>query len=415
MTKKSEPASATTNGKEEADMSQNFDQNLDEFRKAINFGNTYPVGGNSSPNATIGAGPTLGSVPASNLQQVVSQTLQGVLGRSFKPGDTESFKAALDVSFEVEEKGGKDVFTHVPRAYPAVGATDLGAGISGAQYSLVSFAKGLHEQTQPLLRDLHSLNANVDDQDLEAVKAIFTPAWDEFIAELSREGGPRASRADELAESIYRTQGTTVENGKGHLTDLGNQLGVVSKPFPLEFDRSKVVTREEEGFLTNFIALADYYFAVAQAWTHYRATFGKDLGTGLLLIERVLAVVSAAVSEVYAAMDSVSIDQHERLVIALGRTAPLDALTIEDLLSWISAFASREAPQLIRDGGKRGIAAIIPTAKTLKERLGQFVAEIKNKDAKLPSQLNHDRVLNPLNELEKYLDMLQEQATKITT
>jgi hypothetical protein len=121
------------------------------------------------------------------------------------------------------------------------------------------------------------------------------------------------------------------------------------------------------------------------------------------------------VNEVYAAMDSVSIDEHERLVIALGRTAPLDALTIEDLLSWISAFASREAPQLIRDGGKRGIAAIIPTAKTLKERLGQFVAEIKNKDAKLPSQLNHDRVLNPLNELEKYLDMLQEQATKITT
>jgi len=154
---------------------------------------------------------------------------------------------------------------------------------------------------------------------------------------------------------------------------------------------------------------------VAQAWNHYRATFGKDLGTGLLLIERVLAVVSAAVNEVYAAMDSVSIDQHERLVIALGRTAPLDALTIEDLLSWISAFAAREAPQLIRDGGKRGIAAIIPTAKTLKERLGQFVAEIKNKDAKLPSQLNHDRVLNPLSELEKYLDMLQEQATKITT
>ena len=415
MTKRRDTESVTTNGKEEADMAEN--PNFDELKKAVDFGNTYPVAGNSSPHtgATFGAGSAFGRGPTSNLQQIVNQTIQGVLGRSFKPGDSKSFEAALNVSFEADEVSGKDVYTHVPRAYPAIGATDIGAGISGAQYSLVSFAKGLHEQTQPLIKNLHSLNVNVDEQELEALKAIFTTAWDEFIAELGREGGPRASRADALAESIYRTQGTTTENGHGHLTALGNQLGVVLQLFPLTFDRSKVVTKEEEGFLTNFIALADYYFAVAQAWSHYRATFGKDLGTGLLLIERVLAVVGAAVNEVYAALDSVSIDEHERLVIVIGTTAPLSELTIEDLLSWISAFASREAPQLIRDGGKRGIAAIVPTANTLAGRVGDFVTEIKKTGTKLPSQLNHDRVLNPLNELQQYLQQLATHATSITT
>jgi hypothetical protein len=385
--------------------------NFEELKRAVDFGNTYPVGGNSSPNtrATFGAGANLGSVPTSNLQQVVSQTLQGVLGRSFTPGDHKSFEAALNVSFEAEEISGRDVFTHVPRAYPAVGATDIGGGISGAQYSLVNFANGLHELTQPLIKSLHSLNANVDEQDFEAIKAIFTTAWDEFVAELSREGGPRASRADALATSIFNA------TGGGHLTDLGNQLGVVAQLSPLAFDRSKVVTKEEEGFLTNFIALADYYFAVAQAWNHYRDTFGKDLGTGLLLIERVLAVVNGAVNEVYAAMDSVSIDQQERLVIVIGLPAPHSALTIEDLLSWISSFAAREAPQLIRDGGKRGIAALKPTAETLQGRVGDFVTEIKTTNTPLPLQLNHDRVLNPLNELKRYLEALVTHATSITT
>jgi hypothetical protein len=414
MTKKSD--TGTNNGEEEGAMSQNFEQNLDEFRKAVNFGNTYPA----AQNATLSAGPTLGPGPTSNLQQVVSQTLQGVLGRSFKPGDTESFKAALDVSFEVEEIGGKDVFTHVPRAYPSIGATDMGAGISGAQYSLVSFAKGLHEQTQPLIRNLHSLNANVDDQEFEATKSIFMTAWDELIAELSREGGPRASRADALASSIFN------DTGAGHLTDLGNQLGVIKGVLPapnrkIDFDRGKVVTKEEEGFLTNFIALSDYYFAVAQAWINYSATFFADLGTGLLKIERVLAVVGAAVNEVYAAMDSVSIDEHERLVIVIGLPAPNSQLTIEDLLSWISSFVSREAPQLIRDGGKRGITAIIPTAGTLKTLVGAFVTKISKgtpvvqKVPPLPTQLNHDRVLNPLIELQQYLERLEAQATEITT
>ena len=397
------------------------DNNLDEaVAKAIEFDSTYP------PATTQESGTTFGA-PASNLQQLVTRTLQGVLGRSFKPGDHESFNAALNVSFETREVSGKNIFKHIPRAYPAVGATDLGSGISGAQYSLVTFAKALHEQTRPLLKNLRSLNSSVDQEDLEATKAIFTTAWDEFIGELSREGGPRASRADDLASRILNDSGEA-----GNLIDLGAQLGVVINTVDgkKEVDRTKVVTPEEEGYLTSFIALADYYAAVSQAWIRYRDTFlGTDLGSGLLMIERALSVVEDGVNQVYAAMDSVNITQAERLIITIGFDGPDKNLTVEDLLSWICSFASQEGPTLIRDGGRRGVQAIIPTAEKLDQLTDKFISLIRppktatpppatadrNATAPppLPEQFNHARVIHPLGELQRYLKELVKQAKAI--
>lgn len=398
------------------------DNNLDAaVAKAIEFDSTYPPATAQESGATFGA-------PGTSLQQLVTRTLQGVLGRSFKPDDPESFKAALNVSFETQEVSGRSVFKHIARAYPAVGATDLGAGISGAQYSLVTFAKALHEQTRPLLKNLRSLNSSVDEEDLEATKAIFITAWDEFIGELSREGGPRTSRANDLAARILNDKGEA-----GHLVELGTQLGVVIKRSDgkQDFDRSKVVTSEEEGYLTNFIALSDYFVAVSQAWNRYRDLFlGKDLGSGLLLLERALSVVEDSVNEVYRAMDSVNIGQAERLIITIGFAAPDQHLTVEDLLSWICSFAGQEAPTLIRDGGVRGVRAITVTSKKLEQLTGSFIGRIRaikppqqtgsastsadgTASLPLPEQLNHARVTHPLGELQRYLTELVRLAEAI--
>ena len=170
---------------------------LKDLQEAIEFDSAYRAATGQPTGTTSGA-------PTSNLQQLINQTLQGVLGRSFKPGDHESFRAALNASFEADPASGSGVFKYVPRAYPAVGATDIGAGISGAQYSLVTFAKALYVQTQPLIKNLRSLKADADEEDLEATKAIFTTSWDEFIAELSREGGPRVSSADATDEQHFQ-------------------------------------------------------------------------------------------------------------------------------------------------------------------------------------------------------------------
>jgi len=406
-------------------------QNQDELVKAFEFGSTYPSVSVPSQQAGAAYG-----APTSNLQQLVTQALQGVLGRSFRPGDHASFKAALDVSFEYKRVGDKDVYTHKPRAYPAVGTSDIGGGVSGAQFSLVSFATGLHEKTEPLIDDLHALGETSDQEELQAAKAIFSTNWDEFIDELSREGGPRSSRADTLAKSIFNpalvrgnpTNPAILEQS-GSLIRLGVELDVVSRVDPLadqrsligkiEFKRERVVTSEEESYLTNYIALTDYYFAVAQAWQNYQRTFlGRDLGSGLLMIERALAVVEDGVNEVYIAMDSVNIDQPERLIIRVGFGAQEDrALTVEDFLSWIHSFASREAPVLIRDGGKLGIQAIIPTVKKLKDLTNEFIRLIQpvrsTTGLTLPEQFGHARVRHPLKELERYLAELEVQARLI--
>jgi|RhiMethySRZTD1v2_1073278.scaffolds.fasta_scaffold437757_2 hypothetical protein len=401
-------------------------QNQDELVKAFEFGSTYPTVSVSGQQAGTPYG-----APTSNLQQLVTQALQGVLGRSFRPGDHASFKAALDVSFEYKRVGDKDVYTHKPRAYPSVGASDIGGGVSGAQYSLVSFASGLHEKTKPLIDDLHSLDEAGDEEELEAAKAIFSTNWDEFVGELSREGGPRRSRADTLAKSIFNPDALDVTpvnlEQAGSLIRLGVELGVITSIETISdslvgrivFDRSGVVTSQEEGYLTNYIALTDYYFAVAQAWQNYRTTFlGRDLGSGLLLIERALAVVEDGVNEVYVAMDSVNIDQPERLIIRIGFQAVEDRdLTVEDFLSWIYSFACREAPALIRDGGTLGIRAMIPTTTKLKNLTGEFInlvqAEPPASGPTLPEQFSHARVRHPLRELQTYLTELEAQATLI--
>jgi hypothetical protein len=408
-------------------------QNFDDLVKAFEFGSTYP----SVTTPSQPAGTAAGGAPTSNLQQLVTRALQGVLGRSFRPGDHASFKAALDVSFEYSRVGDKDVYTHKPRAYPSVGSSDIGGGVSGAQYSLVSFATGLHEKTKSLIDDLHSLDEAGDEEELEAAKAIFSTNWDEFVDELSREGGPRSSRADTLARSIFdpaaiqRGRGGELEQA-GSLIRLGVELGVVLSVAPIlnslvgtiEFDRGHVVTSQEEGYLTNYIALTDYYFAVVQAWQNYQRTFlGKDLGSGLLLIERALAVVEDGVNEVYVAMDSVNIDQPERLVITIGflpANGPDEDLTVEDFLSWIQSFASREAPALIRDGGRLGIQAIIPTAEKLESLTSDFLGLIQPvagqpRPQSLPEQFSHARVRHPVSELKRYLAELVKQATAIAT
>jgi len=401
-------------------------QNQDELVRAFEFGSTYPTV--SVPGQQAGAAY---GAPTSNLQQLVTQALQGVLGRSFRPGDHVSFKAALEASFEYKRVDDKDVYTHKPRAYPAVGASDIGGGVSGAQFSLVSFASGLHEKTKPLIDDLHTLDEAGDEEELEAAKAIFSTNWDEFIGELSREGGPRRSRADTLARSIFDPAALDVTplnlEQAGSLIRLGVELGVIvsieaipdSLVGSIVFDRSGVVTSAEEGYLTNYIALTDYYFAVAQAWQNYRRTFaGRDLGSGLLLIERALAVVEDGVNEVYVAMDSVNIDQPERLIIKIGFQDLQDQdLTVEDFLSWIHSFACREAPALIRDGGTLGIRAIIPTVTKLKDLTAQFLNFIQpapsTAGSTLPEQFSHARVRHPLRELQTYLTELEAQATLI--
>jgi hypothetical protein len=391
---------------------------FDKLTKAFEFGNSYP---GFAPVSAEQGSTTPGTIAPSQLQQSVTQALQGVLGRSFKQGDYRSFKTALEISFEYQEVSGRATYKWRPRAYPSQGATDFGGGISGAQYSLVSFATGMYEKTIPLIDQLRSLNSDADPEEVEAAKAIFRSVWTEFIGELSREGGPRAPRANDLSTGIFNKQSNT--SAVGHIVRLGRLLGMIKVKDDkavltdgrINFTRQNVVTTEEEGSLTNFISVSDYFFAVDRSWDNYRNNFfQQDLGTGLLSLERQLAVLEESINEVYVAMDSVFVDQAQRLAILIDFQEFKD-VSVEDFLSWIASFASTEAPGLIREGGKWGVEAILPTAKTLQGLVDQFIDEIKATDegGGLPPAFNHGRVLNPLAEVKLYLGQVILTATKI--
>ena len=471
----------------------------DDFKKkvveAIEFGNTYPGLGST------GQGGAAGPASPSDLQRRVLGTIQQVLGRTFKEGDHRSFKVALEASFEYKETGGRTSYQWKPRAYPLTGGADIGGGVSGAQFSMVSLATGLYEKTLPLIDGLYSLIPDVDEEQFGAAKAIFKTMWSEFVTELAREGGPRATRIDSLADGIYKEHPFTppitpprpprggtrrgaggraaaaapaldVENlAKGHLVRFGVLLGMVSSEVSpddltttrlkndrdvtkllgltrrLNFERGKVLTTEEEENLSNYIALTDIYLTVASTWRNYRDTFlgvtqGRDLGTGLLSLERLFAVLEVSVNQVYEAMDSVNIDQAERLVIPI-QFADESTLTVEELLSWVTTFASTEGPSLVREGGKWGVAAVHDTATTLEGLTSEFselLAEAEEEEEEeeegegegeggqalddssepspseqLPDAFKHARVIHPVEEMSRYLGYIRAAAAAITS
>lgn len=424
-------------------------EQLQKLLDALQFGNTYPGFAPVSPSEQ--GGPTAAAPTA--LQQRVNTALQGVLGRAFKEGDHRSFRLALEASFEAKDVGGRRTYEWKPRAYPLTGGSDLGGGVTGAQYSLVSLANVLYGQTLDLIDNLYSLIPDVDEEQLEAARAVFRSTWSEFITELGREGGPRAPKADSHADSIYRTgTGALAPTVRGHLVRFGRLLGMIpsqttnaeanrllasdislglrlvsggvvtERP---EITRFNVLTTDEEENLTNFIALIDIYLTVSQSWRSYRDTFleasaERDLGTGLLSLERLFSVLEESVNEVYVAMDSVNVDQAERLVLRLNvregpeSTAPVRKIVVEDFLSWVLSFASAEAPQLVRDGGKWGVDAVLQTARKLSDVAEQFGRSLDNPGAAdLPPAFGHSRVRNPVDEMSHYLSLIVVTAEEI--
>ncbi|HEY0078671.1 MAG TPA: hypothetical protein VGB73_08495 [Pyrinomonadaceae bacterium] len=392
---------------------------------------SYPAASSGltpSMQTPLAGGGASGGGGQPSLQRTVESALQSVLGRLPKAGDQKSFMAALKMSFTYKETtGGRREYEWTPRSF--IGQTDLGGGVTGAQASLVSFARSAYDNSLPLLDNLFPLTS-VDEQEVEAASAILRTTWTEFINELGREGGARAARADELINSILDDTRQWRIDGRrgGHLTRLGILLGIVETDTSGNprisrntnralITRRRVITPEEEANLTSFIALRDFITSVATSWTNYKGfSHGRDLGTGLVMLSRLFSVVGESVDEVYAAMDSVYLGEAERLA-TLVELSGGRGMSVEELLSWVSSFALTEAPALIQDGGRWGVEAILPTVGLLEDLTNEFNRLVDEQASKTKPSLSrgffHPRVRNALSDLNRYLADVEEVAEEV--
>lgn len=346
-------------------------------------------------------------------RRFVDAALTEVLGRRLKTDDPTAIRATLERAFSAVRVDGRTRYTWTPRSYAV--QTELGGEVTGAQASIYHRAKLAIEDALPLLEGLTALKPDADAQEVEAVRSIIQTELNELVAELGVEGGPRIQRVDDLFDL------------------LDDQLKRLKRVFGLR--RGAVVTVEEEQNLTNFLVVRDHVLGLAATWrgadgfrSHFTGGGSQFLGTQFVLLARALSVVAESVDEASQAMDAVLLGPAERQTVridlpefilldderrptipdASGQATAPPSMLVDELLSWIARFATEEGPSLIQLAGRRGVAAIQPTAERLQRLvLGATQAKVRN------NGFNQVRVQRALEDLADQLGQVDHLARRL--
>jgi hypothetical protein len=379
-----------------------------------------------------------GGGSASSVGQLAEQALREVLAIRPTTANPKSFVAALNNAFTSRDADGRIVWDWTPRSFTV--QADLGA-VTGAQASIYARAKTMLDHAVLLLDGLDSLRPDADQEDVDSMRAIVRSEILELVNELGMVGGPRVQRVDSLFVALL---GANLSTGRIDPETVGGQLGLIRDRFGLS--RTRVNTIDEEQNLTNFLILVDHVGALWMSWDSQRDYFSGGsnvfLGTQLVLLARTLEVIAESVHEAESIMDSVFIGPAERQTIRLpfgldparqrrvrsvraNGSSPESALTIEELFGWIEYFAVEEGPRVIREAGKDGVVALVPTLERLRT-LMQAAVDISSRNfGKLSRSLNgsaqmlppegffSERVRRALRELTGHLNHAFDLANKL--
>ena len=349
---------------------------------------------------------------ADDLQGVVNRRLAAVLGGSPKANNPKGVLAALKRAFSVDEVDGVTMWRWNPNS--SIGISDVGPSVTGAQASLVAAGTSSWNSIEPLLASLTPLAPSVsfNPDKIESERSIVTSSWMALVGELGADGGPRISRVDMLLRQ------------SGHaLFELGKELHIVPGTAVFKNDirsipttRRYVVLPDDEMDYTNFVIVRDQMANVALVWTDYLSKQSaakpvEDVGAGVVLLERALAVISEAVAEATAAMDSVFIGPGERSALRFSLAGNM--MSITDVFSWIDEFGSHDASQGLQEAGRPGVALVESTAK----RLHRLVRDLRNAFATTtggaPRGLRHPRVKTAMQQLSTALGEVQRRADEL--
>ena len=334
-------------------------KNADSTIPVVDVDQVFPAMPDSGPS-TISASP-LDQTPA------VRAAIRDVLGIRSRTEDPKAFTDALGAVFRLEKFEGHVRAHYVPRGY-AIQA-DLGA-VTGGQASLYRRAMLARTEALRILDGLTPLRTDADEQDMDAYRTIVRNAVESLVDEMGAPGGPRVAMVDSYFNGL--TGGLSAVDPD----TVGGQLGALRERFGLVDDN--VNTIEEEGVRTAFWTLADMIDNLRQAWLNERVRFSGAagqgfLGTELILLSRLMEAAADQVVELEAVLDSVLIPVTERRTITLDDTSNL---TLDGLLSWLTAFLSDEGRRLAQDAGRDGIVAgLAPTAAALYETFRRLVAD----------------------------------------
>jgi hypothetical protein len=336
----------------------------------------------------------------------VDLAVRQVLGRLPKYTDPTAFTAALTATFELQSRQGHTLAVWRPRGF--VGQTELGGSVTGAQASLYARAADALSAAIPVLHGLTPLRPDADVQEMDAARAVVESQFNAVVAELGTPGGPRGDRVDSLFRVLLEDDVVGIDN----FTVEEGMLGYLASVFGLQ--QGQVNTIEEEQVFSNFLLLRDYIRTIQTSWDDFQETFaGRDLGTRLVLLSNALQVVAESVDEVSAALDSVFVGSAERTV-ARFTTGPRTSMLVSELLTWISAFATQEAPELVQQAGRRGMGPVQSTGTQLIGLVARLATAI-TADPGLPAGMRHPRVRHPLEELRTYLGQVVQLAADVRT
>jgi hypothetical protein len=375
--------------------------------------------------------------------------LRQVLGWRYSTADVRGFTAALRQTATPRTITGQVTWEWRSPTYMV--RADLGE-VTGAQASLLNRVRQNAAEATRLTRELGSLKADADIEDVEAVRSLILTHLEELVAEVGQLGGPRTARVDSLLWSLLGGLTTTATTGGTAFFDsLLGQLQV-----RLGLAEEQVNTLDDEHIWTHFIELRDVLLAINSSWLSFRSQWqdGRaSLGALLVQLGRYLDVIVESVAEAEACMDSVFFGPAERqayqmeltprwfdgiaaiwpaaadgtkmtvTIAATGkngkptqRLVPVPAsvtMTVADLLGWIRDFASDEARRLVQDGGKDGLVNacfvlarlfLLTDAMANRTRSEVDVDPAAGTGCSGCHGINHPRVLRALCELACYLN-----------
>jgi hypothetical protein len=260
------------------------------------------------------------------------------------PSEPAEIVAALNRMFTRKEVDGKPVYEYAAQA--AVGAGDFGLGQSAAQVSLATRARNLLGDSRSRLQILKPRRSDADHDEVQAIRLVVLKELGELTEELGQAGGPRVERIDTLLDTILGAEGRG-----GLLARFETEFGLA--------DPKDLNSPDEYDDWVNFQMVRSDWVMLRQSWNEMKAMQEGDFALLSSKLIRELKLAGESIRELEDVLDDAGVETTDREVLLVNAGEDSE-LTLSGLLTWIRHLCLNEAPQLIKEGGRIGVSALIP-------------------------------------------------------